>query len=88
MLITIVVKKYKIHPAEVFKFALEYAEIIMSPDEKLDYYISYCKRTSKNTYVIDREPVCVNDFCLDLLAGRTILPNQYRKLTINNGGKK
>ena len=87
MLITIVCKKYKIHPAEVFKFAIEYAEILMSKDDQLDYYIKCCRKTRNNTYVIDVEPEFVNNFCLDILAKRTTLPDTYQKIIIKKGGK-
>ena len=79
MLLYFVCQRYKVHPAEVFKLAFEYAEIAISPNECQKYFKHCLKHFKGHDYYVAIEPEFVQDYCLDLLIGKTKLPRYYHK---------
>ena len=55
-----------VHLAVIFRLAFEYAEVRINPKRLHELYNAYL--------VNDEVPRCVNNFALDVLAGRVSIP--------------
>ena len=72
-----VISKFAIDPVRLYVLSLQYAEIRMSKQRTEKWFCDCCVIVDKK-YVLDCVPECVTNFCLDLLTGRTTIPQQRR----------
>ena len=73
-----VLSKFNMNPVEVFRNAFHYAEIRKSKSAMQRTFVNCCVKID-GKYILDCVPEFVQDYCLDLLTGRT-KPPQERKL--------
>jgi hypothetical protein len=73
-LLILVYKKFKAAPELVFRCAYDYEEIRIDPKNMENDFLSYWKQKGSGKMFLEKIPEFVEDFCLDLLAGRTVLP--------------
>ena len=86
----LVLFKHRLHPATIFKFAFDYYEIRIHPKKMKRYFLSWCEVVDKKqTMVLEEVPQFVENYCLDVMAGRAKI-TYYQQLKDKNqkGGKR
>lgn len=70
----LVCQKYKLHPLVVFALALLYNEMYWHNKKVIRYYHSFLVEVDKDTVRLNSVPDFVENYCLDVMAGRTKVP--------------
>ncbi len=73
-LLTLVLEKFEVTKMQVFDSAFKYLKMRINPGIMNDIICSCFVGGGSNKTVLARVPGFVEDFCLDLLAGRAKLP--------------
>jgi hypothetical protein len=68
-----VVSKFNVDPVQVFVWSLHYAEIRISTKRTEQWFLNCCIKEDKK-FVLNEIPICVENYCLDLLTGRATIP--------------
>ena len=66
----IVCEKYGVHPARIFKLAYEYAEDYSHDHDMEEHFKTSCREDRDGNLKVWFVPKVVENFCLDILAGR------------------
>lgn len=74
-LIKLLCRRFRIHPMQVFKLALDLKETRAKPRRFVNYYLKFCKVRSGEP-ILHRIPTFVEDYCLDVLAKRVTIPRK------------
>jgi len=69
-----VCKKYKIHSAQVFRWAYEYSETMVSMDKLKLHYLSCCRKDNNGNLQVFTVPTVVEDYCIGILSKRIEMP--------------
>ena len=81
-----VIKRFNIHPSEIFKLSFEYCEILATKQFKRKYYEENCRMDERGFFWVASVPEWIEDrFCLDVLAGRVVLPKNYKRFLDSYG---
>jgi hypothetical protein len=75
-----VLSKFQMNPVEVFRNAFHYAEIRKSNKRMKLCFVNSCVQVD-GKYILDCVPEFVQDYCLDLLTGRTQPPKERKLIT-------
>jgi len=75
-----VLGKFNMNPVEVFRNAFHYAEIRKSNKRMQQTFVNCCVKVD-GKFVLECVPEFVQDYCLDLLTGRTQKPKEVKRVT-------
>ena len=71
---------HNLHPIEVFRLALDFHEIRRHPQTIAQYFVSCCEKKPNGDYTLVFLPDFVRDYCLDVLAKRTTIPEFQKQI--------
>jgi len=81
-LLILACRKSGLNPAQIFKCAYDYYEMRVDSEEMEYYFRSCCVRDDRNKLMVSLVPKFVEDFCLDLMAGKTTLPTKQEMIAM------
>jgi hypothetical protein len=78
-----VCEKFKLHPVVVFALALHYNERHWSNKRVHEYFVSWLEQDEEmeDTMRLTEIPKFIEDYCIDLMAGITVLPKWFTEKT-------